>query len=131
MKDILLGGNTAGELLAYMILGIVGMVFHILNHVNKGIKNNPDSPGKFSLKYFVFNNLPRLGKTIILVYIASFSGSRIVDIPVVKDFVADWPIFQLVYLSIGYYLDRIVARLESFKKSEDDNKTDQPTKPNR
>jgi|SRR5690606_8275573 len=111
MIEILLGSNTPSQLLALLFLGMLGSTVFIILQVDKALKKTKQ---EFQWSILFRENWLRLIMTPIFVYVFAICGNAIMQLPVVSSFMAGHPIYesvQLVYLVIGFYIDKIIAKL--------------------
>lgn len=108
MREILLGGNSGGVLLAFIVLGMIGTFANLAIHVSKGIKDNYHSPEKFDWKYFWVDNWLRIFLTPIAVYFLAIGGNQI---PQIQTIIGDYPWVSAIYLGIGFYSDKLIAKI--------------------
>lgn len=105
--EVLSGGNTKEQLLAYILLGLLGATIWLAINLNKGIKKNKHTPNKFDFWYFVADNWLRIFLTPIFVYLFALGGNSIEG---VQEIVAQYPAIQLTYVGIGFFTDKIIAK---------------------
>lgn len=110
--EILLGGNTWEQLVAYVLLGLLGAFVWLAINIDNGIKKNKRSPAEFNRKYLWKNNKLRLILTPILVYLCAIGGNTW---PAVQEFFSNYPQGILFYVVIGFSVDLIISKLKAKK----------------
>lgn len=111
----LLGTLPLGELMAYMVFGLIGATFYILVKIQNRFKSDNGKPEKWNWHFFFRDNFVRMGFTFILVFVWALFGNDLTNfIPV--DYHA---LGKVIYILIGFLTDVIVeAVVKRFKKGE-------------
>lgn len=121
--EILLGTHTANEILAYMILGLIGALVFIILDVNKGVNNKENgSPAKFSWGYLLKRNLYRIILTPIFCYVWALAGLELVKYFELGGFINEYPFSKAVFILIGFYTDKISKFIQKFRNNKLDLK---------
>jgi len=104
---IILQGWTLTKLIAYTVLFMVGVGIHLTIDVQKSIKRDRTTPGKFSILYLVKDNPWRwlgilLLFAVMLIFFEDING---------------YPLTPFLAVAMGYNVDSIVGSMNSKTKA--------------
>lgn len=113
LRGVLLGNTSGGELLGYMIWGIIGAAFYLMIKVRNRHKSKNEKPKRWSTLFFFWDNSARFLITIILVFIWSTWGHTI------SGYLPDevHKAGGFIYLCIGFSTDLIVVSIIKIRKT--------------
>lgn len=107
LMEVLLGDLLLGQLLGFMILGLIGATIFLLVKIARRHESINGNPEPWSWKFFWKDNLPRLFLTFILVYVwARFSDELTSVVP------EGFQVFgHVAYILIGLLTDFISEKI--------------------
>lgn len=107
LRGVLLGKTVGGELLGFMIWGIIGASLYLMIKVYNRDKSKNANPKPWSWVFFFWDNAPRMAITLTLVFIWSTWGGTISKW--LPDSIQEAGGF--IYLCIGFFTDIIVVAI--------------------
>lgn len=109
---LILGDQTKGSFLAYLLFAIIGIIIKLLYHVTQRDANSPNTPVAFSWKFMLTDNALRL--------FASLALSLFVVIICIRfcNEILNTTLSPIVALLIGYGSDMLAERLKALAASK-------------
>lgn len=121
--------DTAGYISAFFFAGL-GLFLRSYYKTMRGIKNNPYSPDKFNLGYYLKNNLLSKCNTILFTIVVIFLGLRFPEMFGVKiNFTIE--LFMLLGLLLGLFFDWFSDKLKKMQTPPIPVTQEQPVEGNR
>ena len=122
----ILGNTTGGEMLGYMVLGLIGASIYLIIKVSNRKKTDNGKPEVWDWWFFFQDNILRVVLTLLFVYVWASNGDAMnkffeEEVPWIGSF------GKGIYIAIGFLTDIIVVFIDKGRRKIQDwikNKVD-------